>query len=137
MKRPLVWEFSLSKPNFFILAKVDMAKIWNFVSYDKKFCHFDTHQQSLSLSFCQREDRDKWQKYFHIKSQTKILFAFSFDVEMVFSYQNCSDLLREKIVLEFEKNFWYLRLKAKNLQKFWDHFKNLFKQWKFRTISGI
>jgi hypothetical protein len=35
---------------------------------------------------------------------------------MVFCYQNCSDLLWEKIVLVIEKNFWNSRLKAKNLQ---------------------
>jgi hypothetical protein len=29
--------------------------------------------------------------------------------------------LWEKIVLVIEKNFWNLRLKAKNLQNFWDH----------------
>ena len=40
---------------------------------------------------------------------------------MVFCYQNCSDLLWEKIVLVIEKNFWNSRLKAKNLQNFWDH----------------
>ena len=42
-------------------------------------------------------------------------------VKMVFCYQNCSDLLWEKIVLVIEKNFWNLRLKAENLQNFWDH----------------
>ena len=42
-------------------------------------------------------------------------------VEMVFCYQNCSDLLWEKIVLVIEKNFWNSRLQAKNLQKNWDH----------------
>ena len=36
-------------------------------------------------------------------------------------YQNCSDLLWERIVQVIEKNFWNLRLKAKNLQNFWDH----------------
>ena len=40
---------------------------------------------------------------------------------MVFCYQNCSDLLWEKIVLVIEKNFWNSWLKAENLQKFWDH----------------
>ena len=35
-------------------------------------------------------------------------------------FQNCSDLW-EKIVLKFEKNFWNSRLKAENLQTFWDH----------------
>ena len=39
--------------------------------------------------------------------------------EMVFCYQNCSDLLWEKIVLVIEKNFWNSRPKAENLQK--DH----------------
>jgi hypothetical protein len=38
---------------------------------------------------------------------------------MVFCYQNCSDLLWEKIVVE--KNFWNSRLKTENLQHFWDH----------------
>ena len=51
-------------------------------------------------------------------------------------FQRCSDLLWEKIVLVIEKNFWNLRLKAKNLQNFWDHLNNLFKLWKVRTISG-
>ena len=41
--------------------------------------------------------------------------------EMVFCYHNCSDLLWEKIVLVNEKNFWNSRLKAENLQNFWDH----------------
>ena len=40
---------------------------------------------------------------------------------MVFSYQNCSDIPWEKIVLVMEKNFWNSRLKAENLQNFWDH----------------
>ena len=40
----------------------------------------------------------------------------------------------KKIVLVIEKNFWNSRLKAKNLQNFWDHQNNLFKQWKVRTI---
>ena len=35
--------------------------------------------------------------------------------EMVFCYQNCSDLLWEKIVLVIEKNIWNSRLKAENL----------------------
>ena len=53
---------------------------------------------------------------------------------MVFCYQNCSDLLWEKIVLVIEKNFWNSRLKAKNLQNLWDHSNNLFKQWKVKTV---
>ena len=49
---------------------------------------------------------------------------------------NCSDLQWEKIVLVIEKNFRNSRLKAENLQNFWDHWNNLFKQWKVRTIFG-
>ena len=41
--------------------------------------------------------------------------------EMVFCYQNCTDLLWERIVLVIEKNFWNSRLKAENLQNFWGH----------------
>ena len=41
--------------------------------------------------------------------------------------------LWEKIVLVIKKNFWNSRLKAKNLQQFWDHLKK-FKQWTVRTI---
>ena len=44
-----------------------------------------------------------------------------FKETMVFCYQNCSDLLWEKIVLVIEKNFWNSRLKAENFQNFWDH----------------
>ena len=55
---------------------------------------------------------------------------------LLFCYQNCSDLLWEKIVLVIEKNFWNLRLKAENLQNFWDHSNSLFKQWNVRTIFG-
>ena len=41
--------------------------------------------------------------------------------KMVFCFQNCSDQLWEKNVLLIKKNFWNLRLKAKNLQNFLDH----------------
>jgi hypothetical protein len=63
-------------------------------------------------------------------------FLFLVFQEMVFCYQNWSDLLWEKIVLVIEKNSWNSRLKAENLQNFWDHSNNLFKQWKVRTIFG-
>ena len=55
---------------------------------------------------------------------------------MVFCYQNCSDLLWEKIVFVIEKIFWNSRLKVENLQKFWDYSNNLLKQWKVRIIFG-
>ena len=38
--------------------------------------------------------------------------------------------------LVIEKNFWNLRLKAGNFQIFWDHYNNLFKLRKVRTIFG-
>ena len=47
--------------------------------------------------------------------------SLSISWTMVFCYQNCSDLLWGKIVLVIEKNFWNSRLKAENLQNFWDH----------------
>ena len=37
-----------------------------------------------------------------------------------------------KNVLVIEENFWNSRLKAENLQNFWDHKDNSFKQWKAR-----
>ena len=39
---------------------------------------------------------------------------------LVFCYQNCSDLLWERIILGIEKNVWNSRLKAENFQNFWD-----------------
>ena len=56
--------------------------------------------------------------------------------QMVFCYQNCSDQLWEKNVLVIQKNFWNSRLKAENLQKFWDPYHIFFKQWNVRTIFG-
>ena len=63
---------------------------------------------------------EKWHKWFKINQKLWKLWQI-----MVFCYQNCSDLVREKIVLVIEKNFWNSRLKAENLQKFWDHWSNL------------
>ena len=56
--------------------------------------------------------------------------------EMVFCYQNCSDLLWEKNVLVIQRKKRNSRLKAENVQNFWDHQNNLFKQWKVRTSFG-
>ena len=36
----------------------------------------------------------------------------------------------------YQEKFWNSRLKAENLQTFWDHYNNLFKQWKVRTMFG-
>ena len=52
-----------------------------------------------------------------------IIKKIMFFKKLVFCYQNCSDLLWEKIVLVTEKNFWKSRMKAENFQIF-----NLFKQ---------
>ena len=65
----------------------------------------------------------------HEKSQkfNATWFPFNSEYEMVFCFQNCSNLLWEKIVLVIEKNFWNSRLKAENLQKFetaWTFFSN-------------
>ena len=54
----------------------------------------------------------------------------------VFCYQNRSDLLWEKIVLVIKKNFGNSRLKAENLQNFWDQENNLFEHCKVRTTFG-
>ena len=75
-----------------------------------------------------------YQRLNDVKNSSNICVFFF--AEMVFCYQNCSDLLREKIVLVIEKNFWNWRLKAKNFQNFWYHLNNLFKQSKVRTIFG-
>ena len=53
----------------------------------------------------------------HPKKQNRTLIWAH---KIVFCYQNCSDLLWDKIVLVIEKNFWNSRLKAENLQKFWE-----------------
>ena len=45
---------------------------------------------------------------------------FFLNSKMVFCYQNCSDILWEKIVLGTAKTFWNSRLKAENLKFFWD-----------------
>ena len=56
-----------------------------------------------------------------------------YKTEIVFCYKSCSDLLWEKkCSSDREKNLKF----AMNLQKFWDHWNNLLKQWKFRTIFG-
>ena len=51
---------------------------------------------------------------------------------LIFCYQNCSYLLWEKIVLVIKKNFWSSRLKAENLQNFWNHYLEQFIQ----TVKG-
>ena len=74
---------------------------------------------------------DDSEKQFWMENSLLVILIL---LTMVFCYQNCSDLLREKIVLVIKKNFWGWRPRV--CEKFWDHLNNLFKQWKVRTISG-
>ena len=60
-------------------------------------------------------------KNFRITNVNNFIIKKKKILEMVFCYQNCSDLLWEKNVLVIEKNFWNSRLKAENLQNIWDH----------------
>ena len=62
-----------------------------------------------------KEKNSKTERFFPQKKSNDFL------AKMVFCFLNCSDLLWEKNVLLVEKNFWNSRLKAENLQKFWDH----------------
>ena len=48
------------------------------------------------------------------------IFTNQTSQSMVFCYQNCHDLLWDKIVLVIKKTFWNSRLKAENLQNFWE-----------------
>ena len=70
-----------------------------------------------------------------------IIFFAPFQSKAQQKKEKCKDwsfvskiVLWEKIVLVIEKNFWNSRLKAENFQNFWDHWNNLFKQWKVRSI---
>ena len=51
----------------------------------------------------------------------KILAFMLGYLDMVFCFENCADLLWEAIVLVIEEKKLNSRLKADNLQKFWDH----------------
>ena len=68
---------------------------------------------------------------FHVTKKTFSICEWTW---MVFCYRNCYDLLWEKIVVVIVKNFKNSRLKVENLQNVWDHYNNLFKQWKVMTI---
>ena len=72
----------------------------------------------------------------YILSLSILVFLLASESRLVCCYHNCSDLVWEKNILTIEKNFRNSRLKAENFQNFWDHWNNLFKQWKVRTISG-
>ena len=55
---------------------------------------------------------------------------------MVFCYQNCSDLLWEKIVLVIEKKFWKFEAEDRELAKFLRSLEQFSEQWTVRTIFG-
>ena len=96
--------------------------------------------QSTSVTFF-REKRNKNKRYlyfdFHrttFKQGIKFYNNLTRDkVSMIFCFQNCTDLLWEKKVLLIEKHFWNSRLKARNLQNFWDYSNNLSEKWKGST----
>ena len=71
-----------------------------------------------------KKRRVNWQLHIYILS-FHIIFLLVINLQIIrflsFCYQNCYDLLWEKIVLVIEKNFWNSRLKAEKLQNFWDH----------------
>ena len=84
----------------------------------------------------QKQKHQTWKYPWSLENKSTsllCLFGAIFTSKNV-GYQNCSDLLWEKIVLVIEKNFWNSRLKAENLQNFWDHLNNLFKLWNVKTI---
>ena len=56
--------------------------------------------------------------------------------EFPFSVMYKNGILLPKLFQWLRKKNWNSRLKAENLQNFWDHQNNLFKQWKLRTIFG-
>ena len=103
----------------------------SFVKIFLDFCRFlfcstrDTLPRDLCIIILFRNDP----KGFLLSDPVTSHIKFRFSEE--------TDLLWEKIILVIEKNFWSSRLKAKNLQKIWDHLNNLFKQWKVRTIFAI
>ena len=84
---------------------------------------FEPKCASASVPFL--KSRPAWKFLVAIKSlfilfkrEDKCFFTLMTQMpSMVFSYQNCSDLLWEKIVLVIEKNFWNSRLKAANFLK--------------------
>ena len=60
------------------------------------------------------------------RNTPEMSYKQTFFLQLVFCFQNCSDLLWEKNVIVIEKNFRYLRLKAWEFAKIWDHWNNLF-----------
>ena len=89
------------------------------------------YNQEITVNYRPEEIRSSMKKKHGIRFQTLSKMDFKKDFflkalslgwkEMVFCYQNCSDLMWEKIALVIEKNFSSLRLNAKDLENFWNH----------------
>ena len=121
------WVYSLI--DFFLNQPLPASR-----DFKKKICG-----PLLTIIFLTKSNNFTYRFYFdHVNDDSiKDMFCVKhvyFSTEMVFCYRNCSDLLREKNILVIEKIVWYSRLKAENLQNVWDHYSNLFKQWKFSTM---
>ena len=122
-----VWE-QVRKKSFFRLANWIVQKELQFTIYIF-FPFFSNGMECFVLYVCRIYQVFLTANVGHnpagyCSNCTKMHFDKSpvhLDIEMVFCYQNCSNLLWEKIALVIEKNLWKSRLKAKNLQIFWDH----------------
>ena len=112
----------------FILSKLDhqMSKSWKWiVAHHCGFLVLGNTQKILTQIWhliWDKNDVEKVKKRLVARTYNIIIKEKKIDkTQMVFNYQNCSFLLWEKNVLVIKKNFWNSRLKAKNLQNFWDH----------------
>ena len=141
------WIMKIPKNNVYTYRypkyKLILPKDINFIQKNWKFWYFLSHclgnantfamvsiwKRTLLLYF----SSSVWEKKGSVILWTLLAkFMFSYCAaqtalfntwhrsEMTFCYQNCSDLLWEKIVLVIEKNFCNSRLKAENLQN-WVH----------------
>ena len=120
---PIIWIFTEGEGDG-IKSKLPF-KIFPTLSFWK----VDTYGDWVIFDILFHEFR-KWGQYlkgfWHLLQEiklyisNKILVLLNFE-GMVFCCKNCSHLLWEKIVLVIKKNFWNSRLKAENLQNFWDH----------------
>ena len=81
----------------------------------------------------------KFTQHFFLSWKVKILFMDSFSSKLWKWYFVTKILFWptvRKNCFSDRENFWNSRRKVENLQNFWDHQKNLFKQWKVRIIFG-
>ena len=86
----------------------------------KIYCRYKLHKVCERLEF----QVAQWNQWWWIENWSSTFFLI-FPQDWVstnkFPETNCSDLLWEEIVLGIEKTFWNSRLKAENLQNFWNH----------------